>query len=137
MAPPWLSTIDLAIASPRPVPPILVVNRLSKIEPLLVRLDARSAILDEHLEVLRLIAGPDHEQPLPLDSPHRLDGVENQVDDHLLELDAVADDIGPLGVEPGVHPHRRPLGLQRGQGQHLDDRVMGVERRPVGLLLGD
>jgi hypothetical protein len=80
--------------------------------------------------------GPDHQLPRTvLDGAHRLRGVQEQVQDDLLELHAVARDGRKFLREFRPQDHPAPLEFAAGQRDHLPRGLVQVHRlRRRGLL---
>ncbi len=103
---------------------------------LLVRIDAGAPILDLKFETATRLARADQEQSILFDRSHGLDRVEHQIDHHLLEQDPVSPHPGVIGPELDACGHRGALTLQRDQGHHLAQRLVGVESIVPERFLG-
>ena len=97
--PPWASMMLLQMDSPIPMPSGLVVKKGSKM---------RSAVSYR---------------------AHRLNAVQNQIQENLLQLDAVAHNRTAGSIESRAQRYATSLQFAVGQGQHLLNNLVDVELR--------
>jgi hypothetical protein len=115
----------------------IVLRGLEGLEDLveLAARDTRAAIFDRELNHDVLSRGRGHRQP-PLvtgDRAHGLAAVDDQVQQHLLELHAVAGDGGKAWVQPGHQAHAAPPQIAGGESEHLLRHLVEVEELEVDL----
>ena len=90
-------------------------------------------IVTAGLAVLRVEASANLEPPLRLvDARHRIHGVHQQVQQHLLELHAVADHDREVRWHVGSNRHVAQRGLRRGQGEDVVHDVVELQLRLLG-----
>ncbi len=120
------------------MPPLFVVkNALNSLSS--VGIDAHAGV--SHAQphaIVVLPLGPDEQAPRPIvDIRHRIGGVAKQIQDDLLELDAVAGDGREIGVELRLQDDALALELGRRQRDHLPGGLVEVERIERELLLAE
>ena len=152
MLPPWSSTSWRAMERPRPRPRACRVldesswvNR-SKTLGKELDVDAQAAVRDDHLDV-RADGLDAHPDPAVLRG--ELDGVREQVPEHLLETLGIAHDVAPrrildeleayaLGVGRGGHrPDRRLHDGRDVHGPQVELELAGDDPRHVEQLVDD
>src|ERR1700730_2617186 len=80
--------------------------------------------------------GPDAQDPRSVLGGHRVDGVGDQVQKHLLQLDSVSSYLRYLCIRLGLDQYPVPLQIAARQGGGFPDEVGDVERSSVsGVLL--
>ena len=93
------------------------------------RVEPRAGILDRNLQTIRRGEGDGHGQlpPAVADRCHGLDAVHDQVQQHLLQLDPVAQHRLRAGGQIRVQHDAVPLQFAAGENQHLLNGVADVE----------
>ncbi|MFZ0025198.1 MAG: hypothetical protein WAK72_03225, partial [Pseudolabrys sp.] len=82
--PSWFSMIDWQIERPIPIPRALVVNIGLKSWANVGRLNARPGVFDRHMHFIGLAQFGFYAQHASLRRTHCLDGIHDQVQNHLL-----------------------------------------------------
>ena len=104
---------------PIPIPWDLVVKNASKIRFSFFGIDADAGVSHRYQQFIRALhLGTDHQTPRPIGNiAHRLDAIQDQIHDHLLQLDPVAhrgwEIGGQLGLESHLVSRPRPLRSER------------------------
>ena len=101
------------------------------------RIDARAAVLDGAAHRLRIQKqGPDGDAAVRgCNLRHRLDGIEDQIDDDLRELDAVSHDLGQLIRELEGDSDLFQQQLMAQEAQRLIDDVIDRQQLLLGRAL--
>lgn len=132
--PSWFSMIERQIDSPMPIPLGLVVKKALKSCVALLRVDANARVLDrdKHLATVVQLRPDQQLAPLAGDRRHCLHAVDEQLDDHLLQLDAITEHGGQPRRQFQAQGHPMAEHLAPHQRDHLADDVVDVRRRLLG-----
>src|SRR5713226_4349979 len=82
--------------------------------------------------------GPDAQEPRPILRRHRVDGVCDQVQQHLLELDTISSDLRYVCIRRCLDQYAVPLQIGAQQCEGLSDHFVDVERSSAsGVITED
>ena len=127
--PPCASTIERQIDNPMPRPLGLVVKNALKSCFEFFRIDADTGILDRHEHLVGIVELRSDEEFARAsgDSGHGLGAVDDEIDDHLLQLDAIA--LHRRQLRRKLQPHRRMVGdhFALHEGDHIADDLVYFE----------
>ena len=120
------------------MPSGLVVKNGSKIRVGCLRRQTGPAILDAHVEPA-IIPDRSHEDGTPLGSHvgHRVHAVEDHVQQHLLQADAVPGDELRAGLKVGLDPHAPRPGGRRHERNDLSCDVVHVHCLGAQFVIGE
>ena len=103
----------------------------------MLRVDADPGVLHGHQHSIIPVgprANDDLARPV-LNRRHRLDGIDDEIEDHLLQLNPVGDHRRQLGRQVEAQRHVVQPQLRAHDGQHVEDDAIDVRRRLPGRAL--
>jgi hypothetical protein len=65
---------------------------------------------------------------------HRLGGIDQQIQDDLLQLDSICGYYGEPGVKTSFDKNPSPLKIGALERQNLFDHPVGIERKPCAII---
>src|SRR6266478_7776455 len=79
--------------------------------------------------------GPHAQDPRPILGRHRIDGVRDQVQKHLLQLDSISSYLRGLCIRLDLDRYPVPLQIAAGQGEGFPDEFVDIERSSFPAVL--
>ena len=99
------------------------------------RINSRSSIFDRHMYHASLVSFGSHLQHALLNRMHRLDGINDQVQNHLLQLDLVADYGGKPLIEFSLKVHAVLPQIDPHNIQNRQNKIIDVDRSSLVHIL--